>query len=312
MSQPSTRRGTDSASSIDFALTTGDRTYSGRTNITAERRFADGSPLVIALHGGTYSSLYFDIPGYSLLERATKRGIPVIALDRPNYGSSTALETEDSIILANAEVLAEAIGAIWADYGEGRSGVALVAHSIGAAVATAIAASAPDWPLLGLAISGCLVRVPQDSRAAWEALPPIPMIDLPVPMKDQVMFGPAGTYADDMPAASHPSNTSVPKAELLDVTGSWIDRRASVCGDVRVSVHHRQGEFDNLWVTDAEQVDEFRAGFAQAPSIDSQIQVGSGHCIDFHLPGAEFQTSQLDFALACATKPGITGAGRES
>ncbi len=286
--------------STTFTHTSGDHTFTGRTNAADGFTASPGAPLVIALHGGTYTSEYFDIPGYSLLERAASRGIPVIALDRPNYGGSSPLESEGSIILANAEVLDEAIGSIWAEHGGDAPGVVLIAHSIGGAVATAIAAGQPSWPLLGLAMSGCLVRVPQESRAAWEGLPPIPMIDLPVPMKDQVMFGPAGTYTEDMPAASHPSNTSVPKTELLDITGGWIERRAEVCGRVTVPVHHRQGEFDALWVTDQGEVDEFRSGFGTAPSVDTALQPGSGHCIDFHLPGEQFQTSQLEFAQRCA------------
>lgn len=286
--------------STSFSHTAGGRHYSGRTNTGDGFKAADGAPLIVALHGGTYTSEYFDIPGYSLLDRAAADGMPVIALDRPNYVDSSPLESEDSIILANADVLRDAIGSIWEQYGAGTAGIVLIAHSIGAAVATAIAASSPSWPLLGLAISGCLVRVPQESRAAWEALPPIPMIDLPVPMKDQVMFGPAGSFAADMPAASHPSNASVPKTELLDITGGWIERREEVCGRVTVPVHHRQGEFDALWVTSQDEIDEFRAGFTSAQSIDTAIQPGSGHCIDFHLASEEFQSSQLAFARECA------------
>jgi len=286
--------------SIPYTLTAADRTYSGRTNLADGFARAEGAPLVVALHGGTYTSEYFDIPGYSLLDRAAEQGIPVIALDRPNYGTSSPLESDDSIILDNAAVLEDAIGEIWEREGAGAPGIVLVAHSIGAAVATAIAASRPAWPLLGLSISGCLVRVPQESRAAWESLPPIPMIELPVPMKDQVMFGPAGSYSEDMPAASHPSNTLVPKAELLDITGGWIARRAEVCGRVTVPVHHRQGEFDALWVTDEDEIEQFRAGFGAAAAVDTALQPGSGHCIDFHLAGAAFQAGQLSFVRECA------------
>ncbi|WP_372983681.1 alpha/beta fold hydrolase [Microbacterium sp.] len=276
------------------------RDYSGRTNIGEGFTPADGAPLVVALHGGTYTSAYFDIPGYSLLDRASTEGVPVIAIDRPNYAGSSPIEEGDSIILANAEVLRDAIGSIWEEYGAGAPGVVLIAHSIGAAVATAIAASSPAWPLLGLAISGCLVRVPAESREAWEALPPIPTIELPVPVKDQVMFGPAGTYSDDMPAASHPSNTIVPIAELLDITGGWIERRAEISGRVTVPVFHRQGEFDALWITSQDEIDEFRAGFTAAASVDTALQLGSGHCIDFHNASGELQSAELAFALDCA------------
>lgn len=273
---------------------------SGRANRIVDSPARPDGPLIVAVHGGTYTSEYFDIPGHSLLERAAAIDIPVIALDRPNYGDSSPLDADDSIILANARVLGDVMGELWTAHGAGASGIVLIGHSIGAAIVTAIAAQPQNWPLLGIAISGCLVRVPEESRAAWESLPDIPMIDLPTPMKDQVMFGPVGSYGDDMPAGSYPSNTLVPKAELLDITGTWIEGRAAVCAEVTVPVHHRQGEFDHLWITDQGEVDRFREGFSSAPSIDTRIQSGSGHCIDFHRAGEPFQLSQLAFALECA------------
>lgn len=275
-------------------------TFTGRSNLGAGVAPHAGAPLIIALHGGTYSSEYFDIEGHSLLDNAAARGIPVIALDRPNYVGSSPLTSEGSIIQANADVLGAAIGSIWDEFGADSAGVVLIAHSIGGAIATIISATPQSWPLLGLATSGCLVQVPAESAGAWAALPDIPMIELPVPLKDHLMFGPPGTYDDAMPAASHPSNTAVPKAELLDITGGWIARRAETTAKVAVPVHHRQGEFDNLWVTDQGEVDEYRAGFTSAPSIDAQLQAGAGHCIDFHLPSDEFQNSQLDFAQQLA------------
>jgi len=48
-------------------------------------------------------------------------------------------------------------------------------------------------------------------------------------------------------------------------------------------------------------VDAYRAGFTSSPSVDAQLQLGAGHCIDFHLPSDEFQNSQLAFAREVAT-----------
>src|ERR1700753_1348132 len=119
---------------------------------------AEGAPLVVALPGGTYSSVYFDVPGQSLLDTAETVGVPVIAVDRPGYRGSTKAETDGSIILRNAEVLEHLIAELWDAYGSGRPGVVLIGHSIGGAVTTAIAARPPPRPLLGIALSGCLVR----------------------------------------------------------------------------------------------------------------------------------------------------------
>ena len=166
-------------------------------SITGKRRPAEGAavaqdvPLIIAVHGGTYTSEYFDIPGHSLLDHAAGLGIPIVAIDRPGYRGSTPVGASDSIILKNAEVLDQVIAELWEAWGQGTSGVFLIGHSIGGAVVTAIAAGNPSWPLLGIAISGCLLEVPAAAREGFNALPNIVMIDLPTPMKDGVMFGPA-------------------------------------------------------------------------------------------------------------------------
>jgi len=275
--------------------------------ITGKRRdavepFANDVPLIIAVHGGTYTSEYFDIPGFSLLDRAGTLGIPIIAIDRPGYAGSTQVPTSDSIILKNAEVLDEVIGELWEAYGAGTSGVFLIGHSIGGAVVTAIAAARPSWPLLGIAISGCLLEVPAETRDAFNHLPDIPYIELPSPMKDGVMFGPEASFEEGMPAASHPSDAPIPRAELIDINNGWIGRVRSVAAEVAVPVLSRQAEFDHLWITDAQQVADFGAAFTASSLVDARIVGGTGHCIDFHRAGAALQLSQLGFALECASQ----------
>ncbi len=293
------------AATEDFSHTvTGAGAARGMT-FTGRRRWPSASvgpdtPMVVALHGGTYSSTYFDVPGYSLLDRAAEVGVPILAVDRPAYRGSTPVEARESIILANAEVIDHLVAALWDEFGGGTSGVVLIGHSIGGAVATALAARRPSWPLLGIAISGCLLQVPGESRDAWAALPDTPLVELPSPMKDFVMFGPEGTFRKEMPEASHIADTTVPRAELFDITGGWVDRVQSVAAKVGVPVHARQGEFDKLWITDQEQVDRFAAAFSGSPHVDARLVRSSGHCIDFHRPAAAFQLEQLAFALRCA------------
>src|SRR6202012_763389 len=116
------------------------------------------APLVVAIHGGTYTSAYFDVPGYSLLDRADALGIPGVALNRPGYGGSPLLPGEQATIDGQARFLVAALQDCWQRDGAGCSGFVLIAHSIGAASAARIAAhvaeEAIDLPLIGLAISG--------------------------------------------------------------------------------------------------------------------------------------------------------------
>ena len=188
----------------------------------------------------------------------------MIAVDRPGYGSSTPVEPGESIILRNAEVLEHVVGELWQAYGAGTPGVVLIGHSIGGACVLALAARHPSWPLLGIAVSGCLVRVALGSGEAWAALPDQEFVDLPGQIKDHVMFGPAWTHTPAMPTAGHVADAPVPKAELLDITGAWPGRLCEVAAGIRVPVHSRQGEFDHLWVSDDADVTEFRSAFTAA------------------------------------------------
>lgn len=257
-------------------------------------------PLIIALHGGTYSSRYFDLPGYSLLDRAEALGLPILAPDRPGYGGSPALAPEAMTLKGNADFLAQALGSAWTTYRGQARGVVLIGHSIGGAIALMIAAQPLDWPLLGVAVSGVGLRSPPQAGEAWAALPDLPMIDLPAPVKDEVMFGPAGSFTPDMPAASRPADAAVPRTEILDIVTAWEAQVHGVAARIRVPVHYRQAEYDRLWIVDDAEVAGVRDALSSAPRKDVAMVPETGHCMDFHRVGAALQVQQLGFALQCA------------
>jgi pimeloyl-ACP methyl ester carboxylesterase len=286
-----------------FSESVGPITLSGRRRTPPAAALAEDHPLIIALHGGTYTSAYFDLPGFSLIARAVGVGIPIIALDRPGYGDTTPLPPADATIAKNAEVLDGAIGEIWRRHGGKARGVFLIGHSIGGAITVSIAARRPTWPLLGIAVSGVGLVTPPESGAQWAALPDIPMIDLPGVLKDQVMFGPAWTFGPAMPALGHEADAPVPRAELIDIVTVWHSVVRELAARVQAPVHYRQAEFDRLWITDAEQVKGFDDAFSSSPRVDAALYLGAGHCIDFHRLGAAFQLEQLAFALRCCVKP---------
>ena len=121
-------------------------------------------PLVVALHGGSYTSAYFDVPGHSLLEAGQANGFGVIALDRPCYGGSDPLPEGQVTFERNAEILDSAIAQLWTTRGGERPGVVVIGHSIGAAIAVHLAARRPAWPLLGIALSGIHDKAPVHVR----------------------------------------------------------------------------------------------------------------------------------------------------
>ena len=269
-------------------------TITGWQNPTAQAAQKGDAPLIIALHGGGMSAKYFDVPGHSLLERADARNVPAISLNRPNNGGSSLLSS-DHIIAENAAILDQVIAGIWAEWSDKVPGIFLIGHSIGGAITTDIAGNHPTWPLLGIATSGCLLTTNPGGD-----LPPIELLELPLDASDGGMFGPAGTYGDDMPAVSHVANSTVPVAELKEIGTTWTARVREVAANVVVPVFHRQAEFDALWVTTDETVAEYRAAFTASPKVDVELLHATAHAIDFHLVGAKFQDDQLDFAAAAA------------
>ena len=163
------------------------------------------APLIVAIHGGTYTSGYFDVPGYSLLERAAINGLKAIAIDRPSYGTTPSLDPGDMAIDGQARYLARALDEAWRVYGESTRGIVLIGHSIGAAIAATIASEPSGLPVLGLAISGVGLRTPGTHGPLWQSLPDTPTVEMPAHIKDQLMFGPAGSFDPAMPSASCPT-----------------------------------------------------------------------------------------------------------
>ena len=259
------------------------------------------TPLLVAIHGGTYTSTYFNIPGFSLLELAAGSGIPVLAPDRSGYGQSPLLEGSDATLIGQARHLSRALTEAWEQYGEGTSGMVLIGHSIGGAISLAIASEPGDLPILGVAVSGVGLRTPPEHRPMWESLPETAHVDLPSTLKDDVMFGPAGSFDSSMPAASHAADAPAVRAELVDIVSTWHDKVHAVLSGIKVPVHYRQAEFDKLWIVSQSEVDAFAAALAQSPRVDAALVPATGHCMDFHRIGKALQLQQLGFSLQCAS-----------
>ncbi|KIY42653.1 lysophospholipase [Pseudomonas sp. 10-1B] len=277
---------------------------SGRGRVP-ETASEDQHPLIIAIHGGTYSSRYFDVPGYSLLDRAEARQLPIFAIDRPGYGLSADYAANAPSITDNAQILDSAIHDLWNSYPHRScSGIVLIGHSIGAAISIAIAAHQPAWPLLGIAISGVGLDPVAASKDKWNGVPADqPLVSVPPEAMDGFFFGPADTYEPGvMPHASYAAAAPAPRSELVDIGMYWPKQVARLAEQVKVPVHYRQPEFERLWPVDEATVQRFAQAFVNCPDMDAAILRGAGHCIDFHHVGEAFQLQQLAFARHCATR----------
>ncbi|WNV83003.1 alpha/beta hydrolase [Umezawaea sp. Da 62-37] len=259
----------------------------------------DGLPLIITLHGGTYTSAYYDVAGGplgSFNDVACRAGFAVLSVDRSGYGGSEPLPEEENTFARQADLLDAAIDLVLADRPE--SGVVLVGHSIGGMVALEIAARRPRWPLVGVSVTGIGARIP--SGGASEALGGLGLsgvVDLPVEQRDAVMFGPSGSFTEQAREAAHTTYAPTPFVELV-LAPRWArERLASVAGQVLVPVHNALAEHDALWDSSPEALAEFVAVFGGRAT--AELVPGVGHSIDHHVLGATVHLRQLAFAFQC-------------
>lgn len=259
-----------------------------------------GGPLIVAVHGGGYTSAYFDVPEHSLLDRAAARDVPAISLDRPGYGESTALPFEEGLLEANAGRLNDAIAELWRKDDSGASGVVLVGHSIGAATTILIAGLEKDWPLLGIAVSGASLASPPGRPGFLDVPCPTGYMTVPPEHVVAMMFGPASTYDQAVPPKAAAANQPVVFRELVEIVTVWPTRSRENFAKVRVPVHYRQAEHDGLVLQQEGEVDRVAAAFTNAPSVDAAMIMGAGHAIDFHHAGGDFQDDQIAFAVSCS------------
>ncbi|MFF7475739.1 alpha/beta fold hydrolase [Streptomyces sp. NPDC008092] len=266
-------------------------------------------PLLVCIPGGgSHDAQYFDIPGFSLLDKATAQGFTVLALNRPGYTRSAPLPDEHSAFARQAEILDTAIGRLWEQYGDGRPGVVIVSHSIGSAIAVHLAAGHPTWPLtgrltwplLGIALNGIDDMGPAEGNGAWKAMPPGQPVVCPTGLRRQIMYGPDVIMHADAVQRATPAWEPVPSPEFLEVVRLWPEQFPTLARQVTVPVHYVLAEHDHLWMADQQRVTDLAGQFTAASSVDAAIFHGTGHNIDRHHGGDKLHQLQLEFAARCA------------
>ncbi|CAH1653337.1 alpha/beta fold hydrolase [Chelatococcus asaccharovorans] len=240
-------------------------------------------PLLICLHGGSYTSHYFNYRSQgsdTLIQLAPLLGFPVLALDRPGYaaGSERVMAFD-----AQAEILAEAATDARRQFAPASSGVFLVGHSIGAMIAMLMAAYHRPDALVGIDLSGAGLTYRTEGLAALSAF--VAMTD-PPRQADPVrrrgrMFGPPGTYDENVVAEDLAWAPLAQPAEIGEAL-AWQDRVHAVAADVECPVRCVVADTDALWEAGPRFEAAARAAFARSPLIDIATQHNAGHCLHLH------------------------------
>ena len=293
-------RGVDHAAFPTFDPNATVRFDAGPLTLSARIRGPRQQPrgVIVALHGGTYDSSYYDTGADSLLDLAATLGYLVVAVDRPGYGATHGAGPELLTFDAQTTILSQALLRIWTDIGQ-RADLVLIGHSIGGMLALCVTATRPAVPLRGVEVSGLGELWQPGLREMWGSLiGDAAEVTVPANAHNQVMYGPEGTFDAARQAKFTALQRPIPMPELIDVV-AWSDRLPSVAAAIDVPVRATLAEHDNIWQSDAATRTALRQRFTRWPSIQVESFPGAGHSIELHCGARAYVLRQLAFAEEC-------------
>jgi pimeloyl-ACP methyl ester carboxylesterase len=261
----------------------------------------NGEPraLLVALHGGTYTSKYFDTPSSSLMELCASLGYSILALDRPGYGTATSVPFDQLSFDGQIPILQQALAEIWNEYGQQSAGMFLIGHSIGGMIALLLAAEKPPERLLGVNMTGAGGLYNEQTKVAFASLvSDEPTVMMTIAIKLRAMYGPEWSYPAEQ--AQYDPQRDVPTAAIeLAEAQRWGARMPGVAAQVHVPVQFIVPEYDHIWRSDAEALSPVAAMFSAAPFVDVGVQRLAGHSVELHTLARAFYLKILCFVEEC-------------
>jgi pimeloyl-ACP methyl ester carboxylesterase len=271
--------------------------------------------VVVALHGGATTAVYFDAPNrprLSLLRTGAALGFTVLALDRPGYGESAARPEGTATAEARVGLAYGAIDGLLASRPRG-AGVFLVAHSLGCELAVRMAAGERGGALLGLELSGTGRHYQPQAAALLEGRfrggpPPAP----PAGGVRDLVWGGDHLYPEGI--AGEAGILSRGAAHEGAVVRSWPRDFPSVAARVRIPVRYTLAEHERVWRAGRAGLADVAAMFTSSPRVETGEQAG-GHNLSLGLSARAYHLRVLAFAEECALArehAGTARAGRQS
>lgn len=290
---PSVPGTSESAGALKLKIPAGGRMLDARMY---KARAPKPRGLVFAIHGGGYSSKYFDSNGQSALALVAELGFNAIAIDRPGYlaNSDWNIGFDDQVT-----VLMEA--AAWAQTQFGVLGVPpfLYGHSIGGMLALLMANKAPER-CIGISMTGSGAAYHERVIAALKArIVNMKVHDFaPESARIAAFLAPAGSFDPNVGRLDPERDVPTLVTDLREAV-QWTERFPMEAARAKVPVQFVNGQHDGLWRADAVGMAGIRERFAQVPFADVSTQRFSGHCIELQYLWRAHVVKVIGFAEEC-------------
>lgn len=263
--------------------------------------------VLVAVHGGATSSVYFDCPGHprlSLLRAAAASGVTAIALDRPGYGASALHQQEFDDPDRRVAFASGALDKMLAG-GDRGAGLFLVGHSAGCELAVRMAVSERSDEILGLSLSGTGLRYCAEARAI---IKDATVTSRPAGLRD-LLWQPTELYPPEVLTGAL-SAPGVPYEAR--VTANWArrdfpDLAARVTAPVQFSV----AEHEKVWESSPDANADILDLFSASPRVDLNEMPDSGHNLSVGLSAGEYHRRVLSHLDMCLATPGSGIDNRE-
>lgn len=268
--------------------------------------------VIVALHGGATTSVYFDAPGHprlSLVRTAAALGYSVVALDRPGYGASVAHADSTTSAEQRVEVAYAALDELLTERPVG-AGLFVVTHSRGCDLGIRLAGEERGAELLGLEVAGTGRHYSAQILAIWEARRNGLRPEAGTRMRDQ-LWEPAHLYP---PGFAGAANIITPGPAYDSVEGeTWPDDFPDLAARVRIPVQVTIGEHDLWWASGPPALADIGSLFSAAPRVKLNEQADAGHNLSLGWGATAYHLRVLSFVEECiqARVPGGTPGSDE-
>jgi pimeloyl-ACP methyl ester carboxylesterase len=256
----------------------------------------DPRAVIVAIHGGGTTALYFDCPGHpesSLLRAGAAHGYTVVALDRPGYGSSAPYP---EAVARPEQRVALSYGAVDRVLGQRPrgAGLFLMAHSGGCELAMRMAADEQRTDLLGLELAGTGRHY---HPAAREILKAATRDHRPAGLRE-LLWHPAELYPPEVLRGATVYPGAPPYEDQM--VSNWARQDfPALAPAVRVPVQFSIAEHEKVWQSDPPAQAEIASLFSGTPRFQINEQSEAGHNISLGHTAAAYHSTVLSFADEC-------------